>query len=873
MVTATVPTSGPCIPAYIHMTQTLLFTLGTAPAGWLSLAQDLLRRAPPGVDLCVRSFSDWHRQAETAAAAAGLPLAAWAEALQEDNPARAELASVAADLRGSWGGLEPRACWTLPLLATLYPRATYLIFVEGPVQALAAELLASADCKADEVLDRWTASARSILRHVHAHPGRCVVLDAVEALRDRGLAAIVCRERTGIALREPDEAAPPLAGPDPLAMYLAGVMASRHLASAAVFAELQAACLPLGDDTAGRQKAPDLKAASAQLRLLIAARHNAERLGVERVAAEEALSKASAERDAARTDAAEVLQRQHAQQEQLAAAVLEQQAAAARQSALEGEIARLREDLGGATAAVAAGRLESDGLRTEVELARRALQTALETEDALRGKLLAAEVSRETALRHRDELQGQLESALKANVALEDQASALAERGQQLDVLQAEHTALTSAMQTLQQEHTQLRQALERATREADLTRTEAQQLHDQGSSTTEALEQARQQLKTLQKDRDQLQQSLQQRLQADHAQSARREEETRLLLGRLHDAHGESARLQQALRTLDERLPHAAAARGAGLDLGPVQMGALRDTPPHRELAFEFPHFRRPGQAPSTLAVRLVEHNGNPGLVVFADGPPPLMAWQESGREGDRPLCLFVPADADSRQRLARLSASDWLLLQAMMSALERSLRAAGDAAPSGWLLVLQRLRAAIDTLPARPRHDRIEFGVIAPAHGAGAAEGLHVLLHGVDCGGQRQPRWGLDWWPAAGGGDIEWRLGEHGCAEPALVSWPLQADGRPAERLRIAAGGEGARAERRRRWLTLPTQDLQLMRVVTATMPEWVEAAAGSGVVPAARAAAWHSAAQALTRRIDTDLQVPLSRRLVQALRGTRR
>jgi hypothetical protein len=404
-----------------------------------------------------------------------------------------------------------------------------------------------------------------------------------------------------------------------------------------------------------------------------------------------------------------------------------------------------------------------------------------------------------------------------------------------------------------------LQVALDQTRRQVESTRTELQQSHDQRSAIGKALEQ--------------VQQQLQQRLHAEQSQAARREEETRLLLARLHDSHGEAARLQTALRTLDERLPYAAAARGAGLDLGPVRMGALRDTPPHRELGFELPHCRRPGQPPAPLALRLVEHNGNPGLVLFADGAPPLMAWQESSREGDRPLSLFVPADEDSRQRLARLSGSDWLLLQALMSALERSLRAAGEAAPPGWLLVLMRLRSAIDALPERPRHDGIEFSAAASAPGSSTVDGLNMRLRGVDCAGLRQARWGLTWWPASGGGDIEWQLGEGGCSDPVLVSWPLQPDGRPSERLRIATNGEGPRASRRQRWLALPAQDLRMLRAVTAAMPDWVDAAASSGAVPAERALTWRASAQTLARRIDTDLQLPLSRRLARALRGTLR
>lgn len=742
------------------MTPTVLFTFGTAPAGWLPVAQDLLRRAPQGVELALRGVNDWHQAAERAAgttAAAGL--AAWADALPADDPLRGELAEIGGDRRAAWGALEPRACWTLPVLAAAHPGASYLILVDAPAQALAGELLLDEACQATEVLDRWVASARRILRHLHAHPGRCMVLDAAEARQDRALATLCCRERTGIALREPAEDAPALGGPDALALYLAEIMASRHPASASVYAELQAACQPLGDEVAAARNRPDINAAAARLHVLETARGAVEGMASELQAAQLVAQQTGVERDAARADAAEVLERQHGQQEQLAAALLQQQAAEDKVANLQADLAGLQQDFLQTQASLAGSQAETRKLTNEVEAARRDLQAAAATEEALRGKLVSAEVSREMAQRHRDELATQL----------------------------------------------------------------------------------------------------------------TRANEEKRLLLARLHDAHGEVAQVQQQLRRLDERLPHAAAARGAGLDLGQVRTGAVRNTPPHRELDFDFPPLRRPGRPAQALSVRLVEHNGNPGLVLFGDGSPPLDGWQESGHEGERPLTLLVPADDDSRRRLARLNASDWLLLQAVMSGMERALRAGNDDLPGGWLLVLQRLRAQIDALPPRLRHDRAEFATV---QSEGGRVGLHALLHQVDCAGTHQSRWGLTWWPAPGGGDVEWHLGPQGCPEPPLLAWPLDASStQPVEHLRLAAGSVSPRAARRARGLALPAQDLQLMRAVHAALPVWLDAAAAAQTVTTQQHAAWRAWARALAGRIDADLRPPLLRRALRALASSLR
>lgn len=805
------------------MTPTILFTLGTAPAGWLPVAQDLLRRAPQGVELMLRGVSEWHHAVELSAGqTSGAGLAAWADALPAEDPLRGELAEVGGDRRAAWGALEPRACWTLPVLAEAYPGACYLVLVEAPAQALAAELLVDDACQATEVLDRWVASARRILRHLHAHPGRCLVLDAAEARQDRALATLLCRERTGIALREPAEDAPALGGPDPLALYLADAMASRHPASAAAYAELQAACQPLTDELAAPRARPDIHTAAVQLRVLEAARKAVDRMSADLLATQLVAQQAGVERDAACADATEVLARQHRQQEQLAAALLQQQATETKVASLEAELAGLQHDLAQTKASLAGSRKEARELTTEVEASRRDMQAAAANEEALRDKLLAAEVSRETAHRHRDELAQQLES------------------------MAATVTELRAEMQRQSNTHAAAMQeqlaasSLQQQTAQAGLAALEAER-------------------ETAHQHRAELAQQL-----------LRANEEKRLLIARLHDAHGEVAQVQQQLRRLDERLPHAAAARGAGLDLGQVRTGSARNTPPHRELEFDFPSLRRPGRPVQALSLRLVEHNGNPGLVLFDDGTPPLDGWQESGREGERPLTLLVPADHDSRRRLAGLGASDWLLLQAVMSGLERALRAGNDGLPGTWLLVLQRLRAQIDALPPQPRHDRVEFATV---EGEGGRVGLHVLMHVVDCAGTRQLRWGLTWWPAADGGDVEWQTGPRGCVEPPLLSWPVDAQTGPVERLRLAASTHLPRAARRARWLALPPQDLQLMRAVNAAVPAWLEAAAAAGSVTAQQQAAWRAWAQVLAGRIDAELRPPLLRRALRALAASLR
>jgi hypothetical protein len=229
--------------------------------------------------------------------------------------------------------------------------------------------------------------------------------------------------------------------------------------------------------------------------------------------------------------------------------------------------------------------------------------------------------------------------------------------------------------------------------------------------------------------------------------------EERRLLLQRLHEAHGELARLHQQVRTLDERLPFVGRARAQGMDLGRAEVTAVRDEPPHREVSLELRDVRLPGRAPTSLSARLVEHLGHPGLVLFADGEPVITAWQESAQEGTRPLMLLVPSDLASRQRLAAFTASDWHLLQALLSAVDQSVRTAGPQLPPRWSQVLRRLRAELAALPPTLRHDRLHC---EPVQGEGGAEGLAIRLENVDLDGRLAERWGLRWWPTPEGGEL---------------------------------------------------------------------------------------------------------------------
>ncbi len=159
-------------------------------------------------------------------------------------------------------------------------------------------------------------------------------------------------------------------------------------------------------------------------------------------------------------------------------------------------------------------------------------------------------------------------------------------------------------------------------------------------------------------------------------------------------------------------RLAHERSRASRCLALDDVSIGEIvvvgeRDTPPHREVSFVVREVRAGERQVAEAAVRLVEHWGRPGLVIFAEeGRAPLFeTWRESGREDGRPYMLLVHGEESAQSVYDAMGTLDWQLVQALAARLGQALQDhASDLAE--WRSLAQRLLTSLHEQPARLRY-----------------------------------------------------------------------------------------------------------------------------------------------------------------------
>jgi hypothetical protein len=273
------------------------------------------------------------------------------------------------------------------------------------------------------------------------------------------------------------------------------------------------------------------------------------------------------------------------------------------------------------------------------------------------------------------------------------------------------------------------------------------------------------------------------------------------------------------------------AVSEGSTLPGGSLVPAGERDEAPHRELSFVLQQPRQVGQPVAFAALRLVEHHGRPGLVVFEQeqGAQLISAWCESGREHDRAYMLLVPGDDHGRQLLDALRTSDWLRLQSLVSRIAAHLDGSTLASAPRWRGVARRLRAELAELPPKFRCDE---AAVEPA-AEGLAGTLALRFQGVHCGVRQLPRLSVSWVPTGTQAGIA--LFSDPDDGPPLQYWPRDHEGAPAARVWLPLGAEVAVDHKRAMWQGLPSGDKEFLLSMLGAWPALLPGATSVGRVGA--------------------------------------
>ncbi len=252
---------------------------------------------------------------------------------------------------------------------------------------------------------------------------------------------------------------------------------------------------------------------------------------------------------------------------------------------------------------------------------------------------------------------------------------------------------------------------------------------------------------------------------------------------------------------------------------IGDVVPDVERTSPPYRELLLTLRDLRIAGRHVPEAAVRLVEHHGHPGLVVFANtsGPQLFANWREAGREGDRTYALLVPSDANSRPTFDAMDSIDWILLQAIAARIERVTRTAGSRTSLLWGHLARRFRQQLQEMPARFRWASVAFAWLPNA----GANTLSCRFELVQYGSREVPNLALQWIVDSPRAGLELLCDID--AGPPLLSWPENIHGQLPDRLRMPVGpSAGTQEAERDYWSRLTQPDRDFVVDLLSTWPE---------------------------------------------------
>lgn len=882
------------------MSVSILFTVGTPLGRWAEQAAALLAGLSAGPQLALPAFTSWHD---------GLD---WSDGPTRVEPAAAALAGFAAlpgvgetAPAGPWGGVDARACWTLESLRQCFPRAAYLVWVESPALGLATALDTGTADGPDQWLATWRAGAQRLASLIQRDPESCWVVDAGEAIRHPQVWQASCSARFGLDPQPADAlpfVAPSVDAADPLSLALAWALVSADAAVQALYAELQASCAVLPIEAAFSAVSAvgvELDGAAALSRLLqlrsgqkrgSRARQLASQAqGADPAARRPALTTTKALNDEQRIELPGVraeleavgMARQDAALHTTAAraghaeesAVLQRQLGELRQTVRgrDAEVAALvrRIDVLTQAAASQTGQVDAAQAR-HIELTAEMAAAQLRAKGEARELVLARDQAVLLAQQQASELAAAQASCLSANLESEQLLLELHQLQEALEAVciarrdAVEHAAAAGAAHAeqaadLQAQLAELRQIVH--SRDAEVAA-----LVPQIDALTRARDQAvlhvRQQANEL---------------AAAQATALSASLESEQLLLELHQVQEELETVcaqRRALQTAaDSALPEAI---GLSLTIGELLPTAERAALPHRELSFALRRLRLAGREVDESTLRLVEHHGHPGLVVFANmqGPQLLDSWIESGREDGRPYALLVPGDRHSQPIFDAMGSTDWLLTQALVGQMGRKVQSSSTVLAPYWGHVARRLRERLQELPHRLRFDGLTF---EPADAA--SEGcLGLQFDHVHCGLRRLERLALRWRPTGPQAGIELRYDP--LAGPPLPSWPTDAQGSLPDSLLLpmgpARGVKDAKASAPWARLTASDRDfmlslLSLLPMVAARVPAALQSAARISDLEAAARAAVDDAKRrmAIAASEPGAAQTGLARRVVRKVR----
>jgi hypothetical protein len=138
----------------------------------------------------------------------------------------------------------------------------------------------------------------------------------------------------------------------------------------------------------------------------------------------------------------------------------------------------------------------------------------------------------------------------------------------------------------------------------------------------------------------------------------------------------------------------------GLAIEYQSMTRGISHEISDHQHINYRFDQVRLGEKEWDILNVRIVEHHGKPGILIFENPMrelKPLEKWIPSGSEGGLEFMLFIPDDKNGRKSLKKITKTDLILLTelSLMMYLENTQKE-HDGNPK-WISISEKLHARL--------------------------------------------------------------------------------------------------------------------------------------------------------------------------------
>ena len=262
--------------------------------------------------------------------------------------------------------------------------------------------------------------------------------------------------------------------------------------------------------------------------------------------------------------------------------------------------------------------------------------------------------------------------------------------------------------------------------------------------------------------------------LKSSRHEHAEAKEENDLLLLQLHQVQEELEHYFLENRKLSKHTANKAASLGHPvLTAEAVKITTSGGSGEHRHIDFCLEEASLNDRYLGRLDLRLVEHHGRPGLLMFGQQNPPLHHWVISGEEDGNPFMLIVPQDKAGCEYLKAATTSDLFILQGAISLLMKALNSSEQNQETWrWLRVAEAFLDRCRELPSRLHYDDVQP---RPED----SESFHFRVVGASVPGRYLPEFCFVW----RGHSLAMELSSS--HQPPMTCWPLDEHGRPVREM----------------------------------------------------------------------------------------